>query len=129
MDILDTAPIADEVIWAQHVTGFVGSFIQKSHRDRWLHLLLKRPKQVYSNSHKLHNQLDESRYSPLIDEANLSLNQTGVYYDFMDEPVMLTLADALLVGRGRNGIFSIEPGKLAIYFFHEDENILCKLSE
>jgi hypothetical protein len=126
-DILETASLADETAWTEHFTGFVNSFVQKSRRERWLHLLLKRPKQIYSNSHKLHSHLDWSRCSRLENASQLNPKSKGVYYSFMDEPVILTVSDAFVVGPDNDGIFSIVPGKLAIYFFHENENILCKI--
>ena len=125
-DILESAPAADEATVSEHFTGFVNSFVEKHRRERWLHLLLKRPEQIYTNSHKLHNHLDWSSCSKLKDESELNPKAKGVYYGFSDEPVVLTVAEAFMVGPERVGVFSIVPGKLAIYFFHELENYLCK---
>ena len=125
-DILQAASLANEAAWTEHFTSFVESFVQKSRRDRWRHLLLRRPEQIYGNSHKLHSHLDWLKCSRLKDTNQLNQKSAGVYYDFMDEPVILTASNAFIVGPGRDGIFSIIPGKLAIYFFHENENILCK---
>jgi hypothetical protein len=52
----------------------------------------------------------------------------GVYYDFFDQPKILSLKDAFLVGENNDGIYSINPGKLAFYFYHECEIWLCKSS-
>lgn len=125
-DYLGATVLADEAMWTEHFTGFVNSFVQKSCRERWLHLLLKRPKQIYGNSHKLHGHLDWSKCSRIENTNQLSQKSKGVYYDFRNEPVILTVADAFLVGPDKDGIFSILPGKLAVYFFHENENVLCR---
>ena len=128
-DVLENASLADEMVWTEHFTDFVNSFVQKSRRDRWLHLLLNRPKQIYSNSHKLHGHLDWSICCRIENANQLNQKSKGVYYDFLNEPVVLTVADAFLVGPEKDGIFSITPGKLAVYFFHESENVLCKIAE
>ncbi len=126
-DIINAASSADESAITEHFTSFVNSFVQKHRRERWLHLLLKRPKQIYGNSHKLHNHLERSRCSQWNNTNPLNPKSKGVFYGFRDEPIILTVADAFLVGTDNDAIFSITPGKSAIYFFHESEIVLCQL--
>jgi hypothetical protein len=52
--------------------------------------------------------------------------QTGVYYDFYDQPRNLTIEQATEISVANDAIFSIKPGKLALFFFHESEIWLCK---
>lgn len=124
-DILSAAPLADEEVWTEHFTRFVESFVQKDRSERWLHLLLSRPKQIYSNSHKLHQHLDWSKCSQLEDTSQLNQKSKGLYYNFINEPMILTVADALIAGPEDDGILSVVPGKLAVYFFHEGNHLLC----
>ena len=55
-----------------------------------------------------------------------SLNTKGVFYDFFDEPIEINFEEAKEIGDGKDAIFSIESGSLAIFFFHEMENYVCK---
>ena len=54
------------------------------------------------------------------------LDVDGVFLDFLDAPRTATLKEAVELGCNNNAIFSIQPGKLAIYFFHEGENFICE---
>jgi hypothetical protein len=125
--ILDSATVADDATSTEHFTGFVNAFIENTSRERWLHFLLKRPKQVFRNARKLRGCLDSSRCTPLDDMSIINQSQEGIYYDFFDEPVILTAAEAFVVGPNREGILSLIPGQLAVYFSHEGEILLCKI--
>lgn len=125
--ILDTAPKASDNQFKEHITGFVNSFVEKNRRERWLDLLLHQSKQLYSNSHKLYNHLDKDRYCLLTSAKNLDQQSIGIYFNFLDPPVILSVRDAFIVSIGIDAIFSLKPGKLAIYFFHENESFLCKI--
>lgn len=81
----------------------------------------------FNDSHKLHGHLDREKCSRFTKENQINQKIQGVYYDFFDNPVVLTAADAFAVSQGKDAIFSIVPGKLALYFFHEDEIFLCKI--
>lgn len=125
-EILDTASEIAGSVYDEHMTAFVESFVEGNRRDRWLYLLLERPKNVFRNSHKLYNDLNRSQCFRCKDTNEIALDQRGVYYDFYSAPKNLTLREALLVGADSDGIFSIKPGKIALYFFHESEIWLCK---
>jgi len=50
----------------------------------------------------------------------------GVFYDFYDLPRVVPANLAVEAGRGRDAIFSLVPGELALYFFHECEVWVCR---
>ncbi len=109
------------------MAGFVNSFILKSRRDRWLYQLSKRPKRIYGDSHKIYNDLDRAKCSLVKDESSLSkLRGEGIYYEFFDEPKVFSVPNALFIGPRHDAIFSLVVGKVAIFFFHEDEIWLCQ---
>lgn len=124
--ILDAAPPAEEATLTQHFSAFVASFVEQVRRERWLHFLLNRPRQVFKNGRNLYGCLDERRYSPLKDPSQLQHKGQGVFYGFIDEPVLLTLEEAVVAGYYRDAIFSMIPGKKAIFFSHEGDIVLCE---
>ena len=125
--IFEAAPIPEDESYQEHMAAFVNSFVLKSRRERWLYQLSKRPKRIYSDSHKLYGDLDRTKCSLVKDESSLSkLRGEGIYYAFFDEPKVLSVQDALLVGPRNDAIFSLSAGKVAIFFFHEDEILLCQ---
>lgn len=125
-EILDAASLADESSWTEQVVGFVNNFVQKDRRERWLYLLLQKPDKIRDDSHKLHGHLERAKCSVIEDESPLNPKAKGIYYDFTNTPVTLTVAEAFAVGPYNDGIFLIVASELAIYFFHEGENLLFK---
>ena len=126
-NILEHAQVANDAACSEHFSQFVSSFVKKEYRDRWLHLLLTRPKQIYKNSSKLEAHLDKSKCTAIDETSYPGGESLGLYYDFSNQPVMILTSSSLVVGENHDGIFSISPGKLAIYFSHEGHNWLCKL--
>jgi hypothetical protein len=139
--IWEAAPKADEEACAKHFTAFVNSFVQKSRRERWLHYLLKRPNQPkkWRNLfNELENQLESERYSIVEHSQVEELRQSsiaiakrvgedkGLYYGFCDEPKLLSVEDAFIMGSMDDAIFSIVPGKIAIVFNSDGFVYLCK---
>ena len=55
-------------------------------------------------------------------------NSVGVYFDFRPEPSLRTFKDVYDEwSRSWNEfVFSLIPGKLAFYFFHEGELFVCR---
>jgi len=110
----------------QHLTAFVTAFVIPARRERWVELLTRRGRNAFANSSKLMGALDE-RHCMRVDGAwELDPARTGVFYDFFGEPCVKTLADAVAEGSGRDAIFSLEPGRLVIYFSHEGWSWLCR---
>lgn len=109
-----------------HLGAFVRSFVVSARRDRWLDLLLNRSDRTYQNSSKLYLALDQ-RYCKRVESiGDIEPDRKGVFFGFSGNPTVMTLSEALKIGDGRDSIFSVVPGALAIHFFHEGEIWLCK---
>ncbi len=125
--ILEAAPTPENKMYQEHMAGFVNSFVVKSRRDRWLYQLSKRPKNILRDSHKIYDVLDRTKCSLIKDESSLSqLRGDGIYYEFFDEPKVLSVRNALLIGPFGDAVFSLVVGKVALFFFHENEIWLCR---
>ena len=116
-----------EELYRTHIKAFVDAFVRKERRERWSHLLLTRPKQLYKNSHKLFDHLDKSRCA-VIESSLFPLDTEGMFCDFWPESVgvMTTASRAFEIGMGYDAIYSVTPGKCAFYFFHEDIVLECR---
>lgn len=127
-DLLEACPVAEEATWLRHVEGFVAAFITSAKKERWLELLTRRPRRIGRQSHKMHSDLDRRVCHNVWPDFPAGLKGEGLYYGFSDAPrvVPVELAAQLV---GADGIFSLIPGKIAIYFFHEWETWLCKASK
>jgi len=108
-----------------HLRSFVKSFVLKERRDRWEHLLCNRPRSAGKNSHKLYDALDRRWCKQLIEEPTVAGGVTGVFYNFFSEPMMTSFDEAWAEGLGHDAVFSVKPGRLAFFFFHEDEVWIC----
>lgn len=53
----------------------------------------------------------------------------GVFYDFHGSPRVVPVEMLLNVNSPGDAIYSLIPGKLAIYFFHEGEVWLCQAAK
>ncbi|MCW9023559.1 MAG: hypothetical protein OQK73_02645 [Gammaproteobacteria bacterium] len=110
-----------------HMQLFAESFILDSRKEKWAMLLSERPETIFNQSSRLFNYLDHNFI-----EQNDSLKNVveddgmGVFYDFQNEPTLISFKEAIDAGKELDAIFSIQPGKLAIYFFHEGWNFVCK---
>ncbi len=111
----------------EHLVSFAESFIVKSKIERWTDLLSRRPKKIFAKSSDIYKHLDmnyvvqNDALQNFVDEDTV-----GVYYDFINEPSIISFKEAITSGTYHNAIFSIKAGKLAIYFFHEGWNFVCK---
>jgi len=112
-----------------HFNSFVESFITPRKRERWKYLYLNSSRNLFHESHKFRADLSKSLIVP-ISESSLSSvvpkTSRGVFLDFRGDSKELILSDAVLLGAGQDAIFSIVPGQLALFFFHEDELWLCR---
>ena len=125
---MDTDPECPEDVYQTHIAAFVSAFVERERCERWLHLLTTRPKQFLKNSHKLHNHLDNSRCTESPEPTLLDLAATGMFCNFHadSQPLLVTGHRAIELGTGHDAIFSVVPGKLAVYFFHEDFVMDCR---
>jgi hypothetical protein len=124
--ILQACPVAEEANWLRHAAGFAATFVGPAKRERWAELLARRPRRIGRNSHKLHADLDRRVCRPVSDWPT-SLHPDGVFYGFFDSPQVVPAALAEAAAGGGDAIFSMVPGELALYFFHEGEIWLCKV--
>jgi len=125
-ELLEAAPVADGETYLRHMTGFVESFVLPARRERWLYLLTERPKRLARDSHKLRNDLDYRWCGTLGGGGDPEIRQDGVYYEFVGEPRVLSAAEADRIGSGQDAIFSVVPGRWAVFFFHEFQSWLCR---
>jgi hypothetical protein len=107
------------------VAGFVAAFVVPAKRERWAELLARRPRKIRKSSHKLHSDLDRRVCQP-VTELPASVRGAGLFYGFFDAPRMVPAECAAVAAGGGDAIFSLVPGKLAVYYFHEDEVWLCR---
>lgn len=128
-EILEKAEIVDEELWRRRLSIFIKNFVIKEKRHRWHHLCLEKPGKAKDNAHKIHNDLIWSFCSKLNYESEMALTKRkskGIYYAFSSEAWWLSPSDAFLIGHGYESLFFIDEGNVAVYFWHEMEEYLCK---
>ena len=110
-----------------HLSSFAESFVEESRKEKWIGLLSERPDNILSLSYKLFNYLNHNyiEQNDALDNV-VSDDTVGVFYDFNEEPQCISFKAAKEVVKGRDAMFSIEPGKLAVYFYHEGWNFVCR---
>jgi hypothetical protein len=107
--------------------SFAEAFVLKERKDRWARLLCERPNNIFKESSKLFNHLNHNYIEQNDSLINIApYDNVGVFYDFCDEPKCITFKEAIEEGHGHNAMFSINPGKLAVYFLQEGWNFVCK---
>ena len=119
----------------KHLRAFAESFIEKSFVDRWLHITLEKPKKAEEELRKFETHLDE-RYCRMLHGADsfpVSLAEVygaklGMYFDGSEPACRMTAPEAASLAAERNAdtLFSITPGKLALFFFHEGYAWKCE---
>jgi hypothetical protein len=124
-NVLASFPVADESDWLSHAANFAAAFVAPAKRERWAELLARRPRRVHQNSHKLHSDLDR-RTCRSVAELPAVVCGGGLFYAFADVPRVVPVERAALVADGLDAVYSLVPGKLAVYFFHEGEVWLCR---
>ncbi|HEY9050476.1 MAG TPA: hypothetical protein VIQ03_02960 [Gammaproteobacteria bacterium] len=111
----------------QHLKSFAEAFVLDSRKQKWLHLLSERPDNILSQSSKLFNYLDHNFIVQNDSLTNVaSHDELGVYYDFKSEPEIISFKAALERSKSNDSIFSMQPGKLVIYLFHDGWNFVCR---
>jgi hypothetical protein len=95
---------------------------------RWLELLTRRPRRIDRYSSKMHADLDRRVCANMGQRLTETpgLKGEGVYYDFYDSPRVVPVEALLNLNVPGDAIYSLVPGKLAVYFFHEGEVWICR---
>jgi hypothetical protein len=124
-DLLAACPVADEAEWVRHAEGFAVAFVVPARRERWRELLARRPRRIGEDSHKLHSDLDRRVCRPA-PALPATVRGDGLFYGFFDSPRVVPAAQVAAAAGGGDAIFSLVPGELAVYFFHEGEVWLCQ---
>lgn len=119
----------------EHIRAFVEAFIAKDFQDRWRHIMLEKPEKAKQGLRKFDRHLD-ARYCtllPLSDSLPASLAKTfgaklGVYFDGIEPPCKITaaIASSITNERSIDAIWSMVPGKLVLFFFHEGWSWKCE---
>ena len=110
-----------------HIRSFIDAFILEAQKDKWTGLLFERPDNVFNQSSKLFNHLDHNHIEQNDTLENVApYDNVGVFYNFNHEPKCISFKDAIEAGIGNDAIFSIEPGELAVCFFRDSWNFVCK---
>ena len=110
-----------------HMRSFSHAFILEARKDKWTGLLLERPNNISMQSSKLFNHLDHNYIEQNDSLENVApYDNVGVFYDFNHNPKCLSFKDAIEEGQGQDALFSINPGELAVCFFHDGWNFVCK---
>jgi hypothetical protein len=128
LKLLEACPVADEADWLRHAAGFAAAFIAPHKRERWAEMLARRPRRISRHSHQIHADLDRRVCRP-VDELPATVRGSGLFYGFFDAPRVVPAADVAIAAGGEDAVFSLEPGKLALFFFHENEVWLCQSSK
>lgn len=111
----------------QHLKSFVDYFVEEGRKEKWVGLFSERPDNMLSLTGKLFNYLDHNYLEQDDTLNNIAPDDTvGVFYDFNTEPTCLSFKEAIERAKGRDAMFSISPGKLAIFFYHEGWNFVCR---
>ncbi len=124
--LLEACPPIDEATWLQHATGFTKAFVTPAKRQRWLELLTRRPRRISRNSHKLHSDLDRRTCGCVGWSVPADVRGAGAFYDFFDAPRLVPVDLIPSAAGAGDAIFSLTPGRLALYVFHEGEIWLCR---
>lgn len=117
---------------SRHLSEFAKSFVEKDWIERWLHFLIEKPEKAFMELVKFERHRNKKTTSYF--ENNFELEKLlgkdfekvkGIYFDGFDKAEELSLFEAFESGQGKDALFSIQAGRLAIFFFHEGEIFLC----
>ncbi len=118
-EIYDQAKPCKKAIADLHLLSFFKAFMPKQRNKHWIYLAQKQSKRAYRDSHKLEHLLDFNFAKEIKDESILPKETQGIYWDFQEQPIYVKIEEAFTLGYYEDGIFSIEAGKKAIFFYHE----------
>jgi hypothetical protein len=115
----------DEAESRHHYESFVDSFVIPRKRERWKYLFGHASANLFRQSHKFRADLLVSLTEPFLPDSIAMAGQTGIYFDFRGPGVALDIREAMRRGNSNDAIYSMVPGKLGLFFFHEGEILLC----
>ena len=129
---------------ALHLREFIRAFISKKYQNRWMHIIFEKPEKGKIEFSKFENHLNEN-YCKLLDtypeindftflnsffiQKGIGIQQfveltPGILYQPGFKPIKITFNEAMRKANW-DSIFSIIPGKLAVFFYHEGWSWLC----
>ncbi len=118
----------------EHLLKFAQRFVATEFRKRWIHILLESPRKAKDQLVKFERHLDE-RYCTMLngDEVHsenliqLCGPGPGLYFDGVGDPSFMRTEDATdrACDTVRDAVFSLRPGRRAVFFFHEGYAWYC----
>ncbi|HEX9998769.1 MAG TPA: hypothetical protein VGB45_16660 [Abditibacterium sp.] len=120
-EILAKYEEVDKETFQSHLSAFAQSFVMKEKKERWMHILLNKPEKARQIGPHIIGDLDKNLCGSSNRDALAKHKGKGVYYEFSNpqKALWLPIEDALSVGQQFDAIFSIEEGRLAVFFNHE----------
>ena len=125
-ELLPCLPTMQEL----HLRAFAEAFIQKDLVARWIHSLIEKPTKARTCLSKFHNHHNE-RLCKMISGtdtwphplANRFGSNYGVYFTGAGSASLTTIGYAASLDR--EAIFSLQPGRVAVFFHHEGWAWVC----
>jgi hypothetical protein len=105
----------------KHLESFIKSFIKNQYKDRWIYFIFKKKSNVSIELKKFENHYD-NRFSKIINKNDNKYDDLkGLYYNGGPEIKLLYFDEAMQLNtnNSEDAIFSVKPGELAFFFFHE----------
>ena len=109
-----------------HLRGFAEAFIDPRYSNRWVHILLERPKKSSVELAKFERHLN-SKCCAILESKDLDClaktvpDKPGCFFDGLSDPQLITFREARAptLLEVQDAIFSILPGREAVFLFHE----------
>ena len=125
--------MSDSESCVDHLRGFAEAFIDPKYSNRWVHILLERPKKSSVELAKFERQLS-SKCCAILESKDLDrlaetvADRSGCFFNGVSDPQLMPFreARARALLEVQDAIFSILPGREAVFFFHEGWGWHCK---
>lgn len=120
---------------SEHLEAFGLSFVSKRLRDRWDYVTKERPDKAKNELAKIASEIDKGSQTLLSGSEGFPEalhrrfgNLNGIYFDGVEEPCKISAAEAasLAAERDSDALFSVSPGKSAIFFYHGGDVVLIQ---
>ena len=116
-----------------HLVEFGKTFINSNRLERWKHVTQVKPEKAKDELAKLISE-SETKYRQTLNGSSAFPNalkkrfgnNLGVYFDGVKDACKVSALEASTLAAESYGdaLFSLVPGKLAIFFFHDGDVIL-----